>query len=347
MSRVLAIFVIAVALTWGQTPIQNDPFGTPNLILNGNFSDGLASWDVEPRGTVRNGMLCVDVPANTPASASFIRATQSFTETKNDIYYLNFTANSSLPTNLWLQTQGEDPAAGGAPVDPNLSTTDCPLIDTPQNFSFPYSPANQGDNANFTIYLGGQAQQTSICIGSISLRRINRLPYTQDTGPAIKVNQLGYLPDGPKFATFATSLTNAATWQLKDESGKVVATGQTLPRGVDNSSRLNTHTVDFSSFMLEGSQYTLSTDDGSTSFPFAISKDLYDALRQDSIQFFYFQRSGIAIDGLNAGPEYARAAGHVQVAPNQVRVGLISRIEWKITTGSYWLATELIYVRVI
>ena len=42
--------------------------------------------------------------------------------------------------------------------------------------------------------------------------------------------------------------------------------------------------------------YTL-TADGETSHPFDISGALYDQLRSDSLQFFYAQRSGIAIDG--------------------------------------------------
>jgi len=33
-----------------------------------------------------------------------------------DIYYLNFTAYASHGINLWLNTQGSDPSAGGAPV---------------------------------------------------------------------------------------------------------------------------------------------------------------------------------------------------------------------------------------
>ena len=40
-------------------------------------------------------------------------------------------------------------------------------------------------------------------------------------------------------------------------------------------------------------------------------------LRSDALQFFYIQRSGIAIDGDLVGDEYARPAGHLGVAPNQ------------------------------
>ena len=44
---------------------------------------------------------------------------------------------------------------------------------------------------------------------------------------------------------------------------------------------------------------------------------VYDQLRSDALQFFYTQRSGIAIDGALRRRAYARPAGHLGVAPNQ------------------------------
>ena len=315
----IGLFVAGIARhASAQTPVENDPYGTPNLVQNGNFTSGTDGWMIVPSGNLSNGMLCMNVPANTPANASYIKTAQSFTEVKNDVYYLNFTASASQPVNIWLQTQGEDPSAGGAAVDPNLNTTDCPLTASNQFFTFPYSPANQGDNATLTMFLGAATEATDICISNISLHRINRLPYFQDTGASIKVNQLGYLPNGPKMATVVTQASTPINWQLQNTQGAVAASGQTVPRGVDNSSRFNEHTIDFSSFAQEGDGYMLSTDDGATGYPFSIKAMLYDPLRKDSMQFFYTQRSGIAIDGGLVGAEYARAAGHLQVAPNQV-----------------------------
>lgn len=306
------------ALIARQTPVENNPIGTPNLVANGNFTDGTSGWVVEPSGTTANGMICIQVPANIPAVESYLATTNFFTEIKNDIYYLNFTAYASSAVNLWLQTTGVDPSAGGAPVDPNLNTTECPLTTSAHPFTFPFSPANQGNNGTLWFFLGGNDVATEVCIGDISLRRINRLPYYQDTGPRIKVNQVGYLPDGPKVATLVTPDMTAARWQLVDSSGTTVAKGKSIPKGVDASSGLTTHTIDFSSYTQAGTAYTLRTNGGAYSFPFSISSTLYTSLRQDAMQFFYQQRSGIAIDGQLAGNEYARPAGHLQVPPNQV-----------------------------
>lgn len=62
----------------------------------------------------------------------------------------------------------------------------------------------------------------------------------------------------------------------------------------------------------------LTTGGGATSYPFTISSTLYLPLRQDSMQFFYQQRSGIAIDAQLVGSQYARPAGHIGVLPNLV-----------------------------
>lgn len=271
---------------------------------------------MQPAGAMQNDFLCVTVPPNTAANASFLKTTNNFTEVKNDIYYLNFTAYASRAVNLRLNTQGSDPSAGGAPVNPNLNTTRSPLTTSPHAFTFPYSPANQGDNTTLTIFLGGSSVTTKICFANISIHRINRLPYYQDTGSAVKVNQLGYLPNGPKVASLVTQSKSAIKWTLEDITGAAVAAGMSTPFGNDTASGNNAHTIDFSTFSQEGSGFVLTTGTAGTSYPFSISATLYDGLRQDAMQFFYQQRSGIAIDAELAGTQYARPAGHVQIPPN-------------------------------
>lgn len=202
---------------------------------------------------------------------------------------------------------------------PNLNTTQVPLTTSAHAFSFPYSPANQGDNTTLTIkFLPLSNVSTQVCLSGVSLHRINRLPYVQDQGPAVKVNQLGYLPTGPKRATLITQSKTPVNWTLVNNDGAMVSKGYSVVFGNETSSGLNAHTIDFSSYTQEGTGYTVAIGTGDTSFPFAISATLYDSLRQDSMQFFYQQRSGIAIDAELAGTQYARPAGHLNVPPNTV-----------------------------
>ncbi|MFD6885677.1 glycoside hydrolase family 9 protein [Streptomyces sp. NPDC059957] len=136
-------------------------------------------------------------------------------------------------------------------------------------------------------------------------------------GTPVRVNQLGYLPDGPKRATVVSSATAPLAWQLRDASGTVAASGATTVRGSDRASGQSTHLVDFGAHTGTGSGFTLVVD-GQSSHPFDISASLYDGLRADSVSFFYQQRSGIAIDAtLAGGSAYARPAGHLGVAPNK------------------------------
>ncbi|GLW73810.1 endoglucanase [Kitasatospora phosalacinea] len=133
----------------------------------------------------------------------------------------------------------------------------------------------------------------------------------------VRVNQVGYLPDGPKRATVVSSATSPLAWQLRDSSGAQVASGTTTVHGADQASGQSTHLVDFGAYTGTGTGYTLVVG-GSASHPFDISAALYDGLRADSLNFFYQQRSGIAIDAaLAGGSAYARPAGHLGVAPNK------------------------------
>ncbi|MFJ6518097.1 glycoside hydrolase family 9 protein [Streptomyces filamentosus] len=133
---------------------------------------------------------------------------------------------------------------------------------------------------------------------------------------AVRVNQVGYLPDGPKRATVVTTATQALSWQLRNAAGTVVASGSTVPRGADAPSGQSVQVADFSSYQGTGTGYVLSVD-GSGSAPFDIRADLYDALRSDAMAFFHHQRSGIAIDASLVGAAYARPAGHLGVSPNK------------------------------
>lgn len=133
---------------------------------------------------------------------------------------------------------------------------------------------------------------------------------------AVQVNQVGYLPQGPKSATIVTDADDPLRWTLRDGAGKVRATGQTTPAGEDASARQRVHKADFSGFHRSGTGFTLTAGD-KTSAPFAVGGDLYRPLRSDALAYFYHNRAGIPISADLVGDAYARPAGHLNVAPNQ------------------------------
>ena len=109
--------------------------------------------------------------------------------------------------------------------------------------------------------------------------------------PGVRVNQVGYLPDGPKAATVPAP-----------GPFTVRAGDRTVWSGVSDG-----RVADFSGLRAPGT-YTVEAG-GAVSHPFRIGPDVYDGLLGDALRFFYAQRSGIAIDDA-VMPGYGRPAGH-------------------------------------
>jgi endoglucanase len=192
------------------------------------------------------------------------------------------------------------------------------LTTTPQTFSFPFTSAYDipgtlqgGVIGRIAFELGTVSTPYTFCISHVSLVKTTAAPpaYAPETGPRVRVNQVGYLPNGPKQATLVTDATTALPWQLKNAAAQTVAEGVSTPAGTDTSAGLNVQVIDFGAYASAGTGYTLVAD-GETSRPFDIAADLYQKLRTDALDYFYLVRSGIAISDTIA-PGYARAAGHV------------------------------------
>jgi len=286
----------------------------PEQVTNGDFSDGLTGWNNYPAPTVTDGQGCIDVPAHAGAYAAAI-SQKPIPMLLDETYQLTFSASVSPAQSgtirAVIQAGSEQNYAQALPEKPlTLSPTLTP-------FSFTFTSAYDIPQAELAFQQStDNTDAYRLCVDDVSLTGGATPPvYQPDTGPRVRVNQVGYLPAGPKAATLVTEATSALGWQLKNAAGSVVATGKSTPRGVDPSAGVNVHTIDFSSFARAGSGYTLVAD-GETSYPFDIAATVYRSLRRDSKTFFYTQRSGVAISDAIV-PGYGRAAGHVQVAPNQ------------------------------
>ncbi|MFG1697865.1 glycoside hydrolase family 9 protein [Nonomuraea sp. NPDC049309] len=284
----------------------------PEQIVNGTFDDGTAPWWGTENVTlaVDDGRLCADIPGGTANPWDVIIGQNDIPLVAGETYAFRFSGSGTpakvgkaliqLPVDPWTQYFAANPEFG---VSGN-------------EYSYTFTAPVSLPDAQVVFQLGGSAEPWRFCMDDVSLRGgAEPEEYVPDTGPRVRVNMVGYLPDGPKKATLVTSETQPLEWELKNDDGRTVARGRTVPRGEDASSGQNVHTLDFGAYRKEGTGYTLSAD-GETSRPFDIKKDLYDELRTDALKFYYPQRSGIEIlDSLRPG--YGRPAGHVGVAPNQ------------------------------
>ncbi|CAG7618055.1 Cellulase 1 [Actinacidiphila bryophytorum] len=294
----------------GAAAAADDP---PEQIVNGDFSDGSTApwwWTENNPATVVDGRLCADIPEGTANPWDAIIGQSDLPLIAGESYTLSYTATASVPVTITTNVQ--------MAVDPyttELSEHD-QLTDTAVPISHTFTAKADNDAAQLAFQVGGSSHAFTLCLDDISLRGGAEPPvYTPDTGSPVRVNQVGYLPAGPKDGTFVTDATDPQTWTLNDAAGTAVATGTTEPGGTDPTSGQNVQTFDFSSYTTAGDGYTVTIGD-QTSEPFTIAADVYAALRTDSLAYYYDQRSGIAIDGSIAGAAYARPAGHLNVAPN-------------------------------
>lgn len=285
-------------------------------LLNGTFSSGtMDPWwaGSGTTGHVTGGEFCTDVTGGTANGYDALSGQNGVPFEAGQQYTLTFDAHAT--------TTQQISAVAGEAVSPyrQISRTDVTVTPTTQHFTVTFTstldfPA-AGDG-QLAFWFGGQAADNTVCLDNISLIGGVVPPGGLPPTSGIRVNQDGYAPGLPKKATLISDSTTPLTWTLKNAAGTAVTTGQTRPRGADAPSGENVHEIDFSAFDVTGTGYTL-TVGTETSFPFAISADGLKKLRYDSLAFFYNQRSGIAIDAKYVGAEYARPAGHVNVAPNQ------------------------------
>ncbi|MES4905840.1 MULTISPECIES: glycoside hydrolase family 9 protein [unclassified Streptomyces] len=279
-------------------------------VFNGDFSEGTNGWfTVQAPASVVDGKLCAGVPAGTHTPSDVIVGQNDIVLQKDRDYTFSFTASADEPRTVKARVQlGEDPYTPTFSQDIALGPE--------QRYTFTFTSSLDTGGGQVSFHIGGDPAAWVFCVDNVSLVGGDPVPpYVPDTGPRVRINQVGYLPFGPKHATVVTDAPGPVPWQVNDSAGVTVASGTSTPAGLDPSSGQQVHTLDFGAVTQAGTGYTLSVD-GQTSYPFDISAAAYDQLRSDALHFFYIQRSGIPITEALA-PGYGRPAGHIGVAPNQ------------------------------
>lgn len=195
-----------------------------------------------------------------------------------------------------------------------------------------------------TAFLATAANFNLNQIGTINISGVNGTPvkfwlndirFTSSANepgfPAIKINQLGYLPNARKMALvtgFPEELTAAegTPFEVRQLPGNAVAYEGTLQLRADFDAAVSGERIlaaDFSDLTTPGNYY-LAVDafQMADSPPFSIGPAVYDSLLVDTMRYFYLQRSGIALDARYAG-QFARGMGHPQDAAAEFRSGAL------------------------
>ncbi|MFE9675519.1 glycoside hydrolase family 9 protein [Streptomyces sp. NPDC006259] len=281
-------------------------------IRNGTFDAGAdAWWASNATAAPSEGRLCADVPGGTVNRWDSALGQDAVTLVKGETYRFSFKA-SGVPEGHVVR------AIVGQAVAPYETWQEAsPVLgESAGSYSYTFTSSVDSTQGQVSFQVGGSPDPWRFCVDDVSL--LGGVPpevYEPDTGPRVRVNQVAYLPAGPKNATLVTDATAKLPWALRNATGATVARGWTVPRGLDTASGQNVHSVDFGAYRTRGTGLTLAVD-GETSHPFDIGTAAYERLRLDAVKYYYPQRSGIEIrDDLRPG--YGRAAGHLGVAPNQ------------------------------
>jgi endoglucanase len=301
----------------GPTPAALGQEAGPEQVVNGDFSAGADPWFSTPApGAVADGTFCVDVAGGLANPWDAIVGQNDIELVAGETYRLSFRASSTPAANVRAVV-----GLAVAPFDAYLAES--PVVGEAMGaYEFTFTQPASTPDGQVAFQLGGASAARRVCLDDVSLRGgAEPEPYVPDTGPRVRVNQVGYLPDGPKGATLVTEATGPVPWRLETARGQVAARGRTRPAGLDPTSGLDVHTVDLTDAARPGRGYTLVAD-GERSHPFDVASDAYERLRVDALSVYYPQRSGTPIDGAVAGDAYARPAGHVGVPPNQGDLGV-------------------------
>jgi endoglucanase len=124
--------------------------------------------------------------------------------------------------------------------------------------------------------------------------------------PAIKLNQLGFLPASQKLAVVQAG--SAARFAVLDASGNKVFEGDLGAPATWDASGENVRLADFSALRTPGT-YRLQVAGLPASAPFPVGADAYRELDAGAIRAYTLNRASIALTPAVAGA-YARAAGH-------------------------------------
>ncbi|RSS92090.1 glycosyl hydrolase family 5 [Streptomyces sp. WAC02707] len=313
--RRTALVSLTALLAAAVTALPAAPAGAEETeqVRNGTFDNGTESWWASSNVTaaVTDGRLCADAPGGTANRWDAAVGQNDITLVAGESYRFSFTATGTPADHVVRAIVGLSVAPYDTyhEVSPQLSVSG-------NTYSYTFTSPVDTTQGQVGFQLGGTPDAWRFCVDDVSLLGgVAPEPYEPDTGPRVRVNQVGYLPSGPKNATVVTDATSPLRWQLKNDRGRVVAHGRSEPRGVDASSGQNVHSIDFGRYGKRGEGYTLVAD-GETSRPFDIGTAAYERLRTDSAKYYYTQRSGTPISD-ELRPGYGRPAGHVGVAPNQ------------------------------
>jgi endoglucanase len=234
---------------------------------------------------------------------------REMTIVKDHKYTVRFTAWASKPIGINVKVG----MAGPPYTDHWKSAFD--ITTTPTEYMDEFTAwAPDDPTAEYAFHLNDdQLKQlpVEICFNELHLTDPAFVPPPPDAdskAAAVRVNELGYLPNQPKHATWVLEGADAEArskvavpFEVVDSKGTVVHKGNTEPFGRDTTSGLFVQRLDFSALTAPAKDLKIRIvpkEAPAAAFEsdlFAIDAHLLKPLARDALRFFYYSRSGIAL----------------------------------------------------
>lgn len=300
--------VTAESVTEDSTTEEKNLETMGNLIVNGDFADGMDKWDSYLNGggctiAVNNGELQVDI-FNTGTVEHGIQVFHDGFELKyGALYEFSFDVRGTLDRNLdWrIQMNGGDYHA--------YATDTVEVTEEIQHVTVQFTMEEASDPAprlcfnmgyvNAMAETGVDAEsigEHTIWIDNVSLELVDASGIVDDSVkleiPKVKVNQIGYATEAEKIAVFADLAEDDTTFTVVDvETSEIVFEGK-MTEPVKNSvaDEINC-SGDFSS-LTESGTYKIVTGGGEESYEFKIGNAVYSDSFKDVVRMLYLQRCG-------------------------------------------------------
>lgn len=288
-----------------------------NLIVNGDFADGMNKWDSYLNGggctiAVNGGELQVDIYETGEVEHGIQVFHDGFELKYGAEYELSFDVRGTMARDFdWrIQVNGGDYHA--------YATQTVSVTEETQHVTAQFKMEEASDPAPRLCFNMGYVNsmkeagidsasvgEHTIWIDNVSLELVDADGIVDDSVeleiPKVKVNQVGYEKNAAKVAVFADLAEGDSTFTVVNvNSGKVAFEGDiTAPVKNSAADEMNS-TGDFSA-LTEAGTYKVVTGGGEESYEFKIGYGIYGDSFKDVVRMLYLQRCGCELTSDLAG----------------------------------------------
>ena len=280
-----------------------------NLVKNGTFTSGSEGWGVFISNNGQGEFLCQEeagiVDIQSPGSTEYAIQLyyDGFRMELGGVYALSFEASSTVERTVMPRIQ-----LNGGDYKAYFEDT-ITLTPEKQTFSFEFTMQEASDPAPRLCFNAGKPvtgesyEPHQLWIDNVNITLLDGSAIVEtdknDKAPAINLNQIGYTTTASKIAVVRGEEAGK-NFQVQDADGTTVLTGVLDGSKYNKTADETNCYADFSEITTPGT-YTITLDDGSTSFPFQIADDVYRACTADVFRMLYLQRCGCTLKQELAG----------------------------------------------